>query len=367
MSFPDFPSTRLSSSSSSSFSSSSSSRYSSSCQLSPHDRFLSSLITSFVGSIVTGITGGYFIAFCTAWICWFATTRILVVGVWFCKQALCGKNLDSVLRKTSLLEKSSAIKEQGESSERTAAISPPPYEEAIQLEEQHPKHLSSEDRITTGLLAESAESAPKAATHLAAFQAGPPTILGYAGWIYAAVYFPIVQIMWLIGNWPNGPSSGTLKLVRAIGVGITALPLTMDTKARYAVALEKRFGRWANRLFTYIHAFSTLILGVQAVIMLVVAAIQMPAPPGLVVMYIVLSIIWMFGSFLLFPPMDGGMSPNSVGTFVAGLAMGIFGGAFTSAASFGAMQSAAKEPGMSIGDYLSCESEVWRKFIATFP
>jgi hypothetical protein len=102
--------------------------------------------------------------------------------------------------------------------------------------------------------------------------------------------------------------------------------------------------------------------------MLIVAAIQMPAPPGLVVMYVILSIIWMLGSFTLFPPVDGGMSPNSVATFLAGLGMGIFGGAFTSAAAFGAMNFAPKEPGTTLGNYLGCESvSVWRKFIAIFP
>ena len=200
------------------------------------------------------------------------------------------------------------------------------------------------------------------------FESSPPSFLGWVGWIYGALYFPIVQILWLISNWPNTPSSGIVKLVRAIGISVTALPLTIDTKARYAVMLEERFGRWANRLFTFVHAISTLTLAVLAMIMLIIAVVQANVPMFFIPAYIIFSIIWMFGSFILFPPFDGGMSPHSIPLFVAGLAMGVFGGFITSTPAFGAMMSAPTTPGTTLGGYLKCESvSVWEKFVAIFP
>jgi hypothetical protein len=149
---------------------------------------------------------------------------------------------------------------------------------------------------------------------------------------------------------------------------VTALPLTMDNKARYATALGNKFGKWASRTFTAIHAFSTLTLGILSATMLVVAVIQMHVPIFFVPIYIIFSTIWIFGSFLLFPPLDGGMSPNSLGTFAAGLAMGVSAGAVTSTAAFGNMVMAPTTPGVGLGQYLNCEGvAVRQKFVAVFP
>jgi hypothetical protein len=305
--------------------------------------------------------------------------RIVVVGVWFAYQALTGQNLDGkILQKLPLGNRAKRIQNTGyvRGQEETAytRVAPPPYEEAIHMEEQPRPGDASQpnfylnDSTSAEPRSETPEKATNPGSRLLGFSSGPPTFLGWAGWIYAVLYFPVVQGLWLAHNWPNGPSSGSLKLVRAIGVAVTALPLTMDTKARYAVKLELRFGRWANRLFTYLHASSTLALGIMSAIMLIVAVIQMSAPMFLVPIYVIFSSVWMFGSFALFPPFDGGMSPNSVATFAAGLAMGVFGGAFTSAPAFASMNMAPSSPGVSLGTYLSCESvSIGKKFVAIFP
>ncbi|KAL9069594.1 MAG: hypothetical protein Q9157_006106 [Trypethelium eluteriae] len=195
----------------------------------------------------------------------------------------------------------------------------------------------------------------------------PPSILGWIGWIYAALYSPIVQILWLAGNWSDGPSAGNVKLVRAIGVSVTALSLTMDTRARYGESLKDWLGPWAQRTFTIIHAVSCLTLGLVIAILLILAVIQLPAPVFFIPVYLVFSTIWMFGSFLLFPPFDGGTAPNSVPTFLAGLLMGAFGGLFTSAPAFGSMMFASTD-GATLKEYLKCDTvDTWHKFIAIFP
>lgn len=277
-------------------------------QLSPHNLFLSTVLTSFIGAIVTGATGGWLLAFCTAWISWFATPRILIMGIWFVSRALCGLTLGGCYS-------------------------------------FYPQDLVPSDGGTN-----------------------PPTLFGWVGWVYASCYFPIVQILWLAGNWGNGHSPWNLKIVRALSISVTSLALTMDTKARFAVYVGERFGVWAQHTFTAIHAFSTLSLGVVAVIMLIVGVTQWTDPNRVIIsMLIIFAFLWMLASFVLFPPIDGGMAPTSVRTFVEGLAMGIFAGLFTSAAAFVAMQSASKD-GAAISAYLKCEGvEAWRKFIAIFP
>jgi hypothetical protein len=359
-------------------------------QLSPHDRFLSTILTSFIGAVITGISGGWFIAFCTAWISWFATLRIVAVGMWFVWRAVRGFTLDGGITfyenfpllnrlpgmKSGQLRKrlnamgedyqqmSSSSNEEGHELHNRApdnsapTEAPPPYDSGAYTT-ANPQQLDA---------TETTKAAKSVAKRVVGFQKGPPTILGWAGWIYASCYFPIVQILWLAGNWANGPSAGNLKLVRALSISVTALALTMDTKARYAVSVGERYGPWARQTFTIIHAFSTLILGVIAVIMLTVGVIQMKGVPLFFIPVVIFfSFVWMFGSFLLFPPMDGGMPPNSVLTFLAGLVMGVFCGAFTSAAALGSIGFASTD-GATIGQYLGCEGvEVWRKFIAIFP
>jgi len=62
-----------------------------SCTLSPHAHALSSVLTAFISSIVGGISGGYRVAFITAWVCWFGIPRILVVGAYQIACVLCSK------------------------------------------------------------------------------------------------------------------------------------------------------------------------------------------------------------------------------------------------------------------------------------
>lgn len=354
------------------------------CQLTPHDRFFSSLLTAAVGSIVTGISAGALIAFGTAWISWFAATRILCVGLWFCYKAVTGKNLEgfsSLLRKIPILNRARRIREvnnDGTNNGAYTVMAPPTYDEAIRLESHgreadaaassrtsplQPDHLS----LGNSKKARSTERS-FALRMQEGFQATPPSVLGWIGWLYATTYFPIVQILWLVSNWHDTPYAGIAKIVRAFAIAVTALPLTIDTKARYAVMLEQRYGRWANRVFTYVHTIATLTLAVTSLIMLALAVIQANIPMQFVPMFIILSIVWMFGSFAFFPPVDGGVPPTNVRTFFAGLAMGIFSGVFTAAPSFGAMVNAPTSPGVGLGDYLGCESaSVWEKFVAIFP
>ncbi|KAK3644012.1 hypothetical protein LTR56_009864 [Elasticomyces elasticus] len=60
------------------------------CQLSPHARALSTVLTASIGSIISGVSGSWFTAFFIAWVCWFAPLRICVVGIWAVIESLGG-------------------------------------------------------------------------------------------------------------------------------------------------------------------------------------------------------------------------------------------------------------------------------------
>lgn len=49
----------------------------STCELSPQARAFSTVLTAFVGSIVSGATSGAVFAFMTGWISWLAVLRVL--------------------------------------------------------------------------------------------------------------------------------------------------------------------------------------------------------------------------------------------------------------------------------------------------
>lgn len=83
-------------------------------------------------------------------------------------------------------------------------------------------------------------------------------------------------------------------------------------------------GRWSNRFFTWTHALATLALDLTEAILLILAYVQMNAEVFFVPVYIVFSTVWMLVSFLFIPPVDGGMAPNTLWLFLAGLAMGGF-------------------------------------------
>ncbi|KAK3658832.1 hypothetical protein LTR56_001703 [Elasticomyces elasticus] len=277
------------------------------CQLSPHARALSTVLTALVGSIVGGISGGWFTAFFMAWVCWLASLRICVVGIWALFEALSGHSLEG-----------------GSQFQKFYAHVPGLHKIANGWKESDDPCLR-EDADTN-----------------------KPTLLGWLGWLWPAIYSPIVQTMWLVENWHH--PSGSLKIVRAIGVSVTALPLTMDTRARYGAALGDTLGKWADRLFNLITATSCLALGVIACIELVVGAIEASSMAHFAVVYVLLMLLWTYVSFTQAIPHDKARSVYSLRTFVAGLAMGAFGGFFTASPAFTVMSGAQDTPGVGLGD-----------------
>ncbi|KAK5728287.1 hypothetical protein LTR15_001422 [Elasticomyces elasticus] len=295
------------------------------CELSPHARALSTVLTAFIGSIISGISGSWFTAFFTAWVCWMASLRICVVGVWAVLESLCGHPLEGG---SQFHDFYGHVPWFGKLVDEWRTFDDPFFREGA--------------------------------------DANKPTLLGWLGWLWSTIYSPIVQTMWLFENWNH--ASGSLKIVRAIGVSVTALPLTMDTRARYGTALGDTIGRWAEKMFNLITAISCLTLGVTACIELVLGATEASLKPVIDVVYVLAMLVWTYGSLIFATPHDEARSVNSVGAFLAGLATGAFGGFFTAAPAYVVLQKAQDAPGLDLGAYLKCEPvALWQKVVAILP
>jgi hypothetical protein len=164
------------------------------CELSPHGQYLSTALTAFTSTIIIWVTMGCFVAFYTAWTSWMATLRIILTGIWQLHEAVRFQPLEGGHQFHSFWRRVPVL--------RILMSDAPPFDDPFR-------------RGAKGK---------------------EPTILGWSYWLWAACYAPTSQVLWLMTHWNT--HDGGLKIVRAISVSLIALPLTMDTKARYGAAVE---------------------------------------------------------------------------------------------------------------------------------
>ena len=196
-------------------------------------------------------------------------------------------------------------------------------------------------------------------------------VLGWIGWVYAAIYSPIIQILWLAANW--SAASGQLKIVRGLGVSVAALGLTIDTKKRYA----ERLDGIAGVIFKLINGGSAFGMGVMCLALLIKGAIDLTLKWYFILIYCVFCVIWAAISFSIVPVDDGGIKGFGI---IPDVLMGAFAGIFLAAPAFVVMKTSefptldssgvhTPESGSaSLNEYLSCESvAVWKKMTAVLP
>lgn len=317
-----------------------------SCELSPQGRAFSTVLTAFIGSIINGITSGFLVAFITAWISWFATLRILLGAIWSLRQAF-------------------------SSEYAPLSTAPPAADEPIALQAR-------------GVLLGSAAAPGSAPAPVGSKWSAmnkrlntKVTVLGWLGWVYTAVYSPIVQVLWLAANWTS--AAGSLKIVRGLGISVTALALTIDTKKRYAETLRGSsfLGRAACVAFKLTNAGSAFGMGAMCAALLIKGALEIDLKWYFFVVYCVFMVIWAAVSFVFVPVQDGGVGGAGI---IVDVLMGAFAGVILAAPAFFIMRNAEQptvsldgfstpESGQaSLNDYLSCESvAVWRKIAAVLP
>ena len=318
----------------------------SSCDLSPQARAFSTVLTAFIGSIINGITSGLLVAFITAWISWFATLRILLGAIWSLRQAFSSEYVPLSTAAPAADEPDSiALQARGGGG---GVLLPGP------VAAPGGRWTAMHKRLNTNV-----------------------TVLGWLGWVYTAVYSPVVQALWLAANWSS--AGGSLKIVRGLGISVTALGLTIDTKKRYAETLRGSsfVGSAACVVFKLVNAGSAFGMGAMCAALLVKGALELELKWYFFVVYCVFMLIWAAGSFAFVPVQDGGVSGAGI---VADVLMGAFAGVILAAPAFFVMRSAEQptvsldgfstpESGQaSLNHYLSCESvAVWRKIAAVLP
>lgn len=311
-----------------------------SCELSDQGRAFSTILTAFIGSIVNGITNGALVAFITGWISWFAVLRILIGALYGLYQAFSPK----YTHLSTTDDEMTALQQPGLETDTTA-------EGAVPV-----------------------ESAPggKAAMFSANSKRNMDiSVFGWIGWVYAAIYSPITQILWLAANWED--ASPPLKLVRALCISVGALGLTIDTKKRYA----ERLGGIAGVMFKLINGGSAFAMGAMCLALLIKGAIDQDLGWYFILNYCVFCVIWTAASFRITPVDDGSIKGFG---FIPNVLMGAYAGVFLAGPAFAVMKTAefptlnrsgfdTPESGStSLHEYLLCESvPVWQKMAAILP
>lgn len=304
------------------------------CHLSPFDSHLSTVLTAFIGSIIAGVTAGFFVPFFTAWISWFASLRILLVALWeVCevvrlRPVVGGEQFFNFWDRVPLLGR---------------------------LVSSGRDFNSSFFRRSSGRVGKDEDG-------------GQVTVLGWIGWLWATCYAPTTQTLWLVKNWTH--PSGGLMIARGLGVAVAALPLTMDVKGRYGEALARLVGGWAHVAFSMFGTVSLLVLGALSATELVLGVVKgvVGTSYWVVAIYVVIMLLWTFGSFSFDAPTDEGFATKGFGKLLAGFAMGCFGGVFVAIPAFVLMMRSPHAPGLAVGDYLRCESvSLWERLTAVLP
>jgi hypothetical protein len=351
---------------------------SSTCELSPSASAFSSMLSAFIGSVFNGLFSGFFIAFITAWISPFAVLRILAAGVYeFYLTFKAGANVNvgnmnpqenigmKAFSRLKGAKAATQATEGHEDEEARLAPSPDPT--------QDPPPPYDAPSITN----QPAEPMPKSSRTCGRNKPTEQTvtIFGWLAWIWAAVYTPLSQSIWLSVNIPT--DKGALQLVRALSIAVCALPLSFDYKQRYAAAAGRKWGAWAFVAFNVWNSTACLLLGIEAAILLIHGATHADVPIPIYVLYPIFATIWGVASWGFLPPIDGDRPGLHI---VADVLMGVFAGLFLAGPAFALWRKAefdaevanmwgqAPAEGMGLGEFLRCEGVgFWRGFAAVMP
>jgi hypothetical protein len=312
-----------------------------SCILSPSASAFSTMLSAFIGSVFNGLFSGLWIAFFTGWIAWLSVFRILGAGLYELHLSLKAGTHFTAAEYTSL-EMSTPLP-QGTDEESAGAKPTKPTTRFV------PKRTVD--------------------------------VFGWLGWVWSAVYTPFSHTVWIVVHFQS--AAGSLQFVRALAIGVSALGLTFDYKARYGAAVGRKFGAWAFVLFNFWNAGACILLGVETLVLLIHGAMNIDfmggKPIPLFVAYPIFATVWAVASWKFLPPIDGARPGVHI---VADVAMGAFAGLFVAAPAFalwrnakfeedhgwGSSSGSSSDGGLDLGAFLACQSaSVWAKFAAIMP
>ncbi|KAK3315664.1 hypothetical protein B0H66DRAFT_565720 [Apodospora peruviana] len=384
-----------------------------SCTLSPSASAFSAILSAFIGSVINGLTSGWFIAFGTGWIAWFAIIRVLLSGLYMFYRTVTdswgpGPKIND--NENGDNPQGAAVPmgpQQGSSQHLIAEYNNASYLGSQQQQPQppllpsqyQPNHVHPPPSRTCGGL--SAAVWPSAAIVRGHEQ--PPytsrlwrdylkqptyrrmhqtdldhsvTMLGWISWSYTAVIAPITQIIFVVAN-ADRHDIGATKLVKGLTIAVSALPLCIDPRTRYADSLGR--ARYTINLLTSITcllqgAFCAFLLGTGF------ADIKRARPSGfqpvfVPVIYVFFACFWAFASFSVLPMRDGGRKGAGKAHwagYILDVGMGAFAGIFLASPAIvlylNATSGGHSGSGMAdLQEYLSCETRWWRAFAAVSP
>jgi hypothetical protein len=373
-----------------------------SCQLKPSASAFSAMLSAFVGSVINGLSSGWFVAFMTGWISWFALFRVILGAVYMMYRSVTGTwepEYDAIRQLED--EGSHPMIGQINSRQDEVIISGDPPSESHQGYSE-PQSKQSKPRFLNIIWPSPSDIRAFKLYASKATKNGSPwsplnqdvTFLGWVGWIWAGLIAPIAQLLWVAANISNR-SNGAVKIVKGLTVAVTALPLCIDSRVRYGEALAGSGNRrsWAKRAFNLTNSLSCLLQGVICTILLITGAINLNQsstfgfPTPIFALYPIFSLIWMYGSLIILPVRDGGRrraAQDHWSGYILDVGMGAFAGIFLAAPAFGLYQSTSFDEkygdfdsfsgstssgadGQTLTEYLQCEASVWKKVAAIFP
>ncbi|XPT01963.1 hypothetical protein M3J09_011087 [Ascochyta lentis] len=329
------------------------------CALSPSASAFSTMLSAFIGSVINGLCSGMMIAFITGWLSWLAVLRILAAGAYELYLAFkAGTNLDAVDGTCY------------ESIEMGGSV----IAAASSTDRSRDREVVIPNSLTTTTAAQPSKPLHRSWNPMLAPPEKTVTPFGWLGWTWSAIYTPLSQSIWLGVHMRSAP--GLVQFVRALAIGVSALGLTFDYKQRYAAAVGRRWGTWAFVAFNVWNAAACVLLGAEALLLLIHGAMAVErVPVPLLVVYPVFAIVWAVVSWRLLPPIDGARPGVNV---FADVLMGAFAGLFVAAPAFvlwrnskfseDYLSNGSEVSGMDLGEFLACEGgSFWEKFAAVMP
>jgi len=373
------------------------------CTLTPAASAFSSILSALVGSVINGLSSGWLVAFATGWIAWMAIFRVLLGGSYMFYRSATntwGHGAKFVEEDTMIPLGTGGFNGDAEAS--TNLIAPPNYSNYPNYHNYqssgqiHPAFQPTKVKSPLYPRGFLASLWPPAADVRGGGQQLPATlgvsgnaliavsktvdldrsvtVLGWFSWVYTALYAPTTQIIFATANMGRH-DNGAAKIVKGLTIAITALPLCIDCRVRYADKLP----RCAGRVFNLTTSISTLTQGGLCALLLVTGVQDLNAskdsrgrfPFGIVaVIYPIFSLIWMAVSCGFLPMRDGGRrragQSHWTGYFLD-IGAGAFAGIFLAAPAF-ALYIGSRSNGLEdLQDYLSCETQWWRSLSAVVP
>ncbi|KAK3352179.1 hypothetical protein B0T25DRAFT_453731 [Lasiosphaeria hispida] len=329
------------------------------CALSPSASAFSAILSAFIGSVINGLTSGWLVAFMTGWIAWLAIFRVLLGGLYMLYRSVTntwGPGRSGILW-ANMWPRAAVVR----------GLEQPAVSAAAKLWAKNHPTLASTGPGATAL-------------------DRSVTALGWFSWGYTALFAPVTQVLFVAANTARH-DIGATKIVKGLTVAVTALPLCIDCRVRYGDALGRA---WRGRVFNFATSLSALVQGGLCAVLLVEGLLDLKSAsrggfPVIIMagVYPVFALFWMAASFSFLPMRDGGRKragqTHWAGYFLD-VGAGAFAGVFLAAPAIALYSSAqfnkraglgfGEEPSSGLndlGEYLSCESQWWRRFAAVSP